>query len=68
MPSNLRSTVSHNTLGTFGALTLKEPMTQTHVFRERDRGQEITPILMMYTVAASSSTSYRIRMSPACNR
>jgi hypothetical protein len=25
-------------------------------------------VLMMYTIAASSSTSYRIRISPACNR
>src|SRR5580698_6543286 len=33
-----------------------------------NRIQETTPMLTMYTVAASSSTSYRIRMSPACNR
>ena len=30
-----------------------------------DRVQEMTPMLMMYTVAASSSTSYRTLMSPA---
>ena len=32
------------------------------------RIQGITPMLMMYTVAASSSTSYRTRISPECNR
>ena len=33
-----------------------------------DRIQAITPMLMMYTVAASSSTSYSTRISPACSR
>jgi class 3 adenylate cyclase len=32
------------------------------------RIQELTPMLMTYTVAASSSTSYKTRMSPACSR
>jgi hypothetical protein len=33
-----------------------------------DHRVQMRPMLMMYTVDASSSTSYRTRTSPACSR